>query len=211
MTSPRPLLGGLLLAAAGLSLTACLNLSPAKDTARYFLLAAATNPPPAVAAAHPFALGIGKVRVPAYLLRDTVAVRQLGPEIAYLPNALWAERLDNGLQRVLAGDLALRLGTDRVRLSAWAKEDVQFEIYVTVDRFEVSADGRGECSAWWRILSPASEVALSSGQFHQTAPGPRPAEDPGGAVATLSQLAEGLGGTLAAALKQLPPPAAPAR
>ena len=189
----------LCLLASGLGLSACSLLRSARDTAHYYVLA------PMAGAGHDLpqapssqvAFGVGKVKIPSYLLRDPLAVRRGTNEIRYLEGALWAERLDNALQRVLAENLACLLTTDQVRLSAWAKEEVQFEIYVSIERFDVNADGHGEISAWWRILSPGASQTLKTGQFHHERAGPQPIATPEGSVATLSLLAEDLSRDLA--------------
>jgi uncharacterized lipoprotein YmbA len=193
-----------LLACVGcLCLPACISFKPAHDTARFFLLSptaeAKVAPSPALTRA--LSIGVGKIKVPAYLLRDALAVRQNSNEVKYLENAVWAERLDNGLQRVFAEDLARLLATDRIRLSAWQPEDVQLEVYVSIDRFEVDVDGQGEVSARWRILSPGGERTLKSGQCHASRKGPAPTPDPRAVVATLSLLVEDLSREVANAAK----------
>jgi len=184
----------LLTSAACLCLPACINLKPARNTAHYFLLSpmAETGLGPSTAPVRAITVGIGKVKVPDYLLRDPMAVRQGANQIEYLENALWAERLDNGIQRVFADDLARLLATDRLRISAWRKEDVQIEIYISIDRFDVDAEGQGELSAWWRILSPGGERVVRTGQFHKARKGLPPNANAGAAVATLSLLVEDL-------------------
>ena len=79
------------------------------------------------------------MKLAAYLFNTSLAVRKGTNEIDYLPSALWAERLDTGLQRVLAANLATLLPTDQIRLSAWRSEDVSVEVYVAIERFDVDA------------------------------------------------------------------------
>ena len=109
------------------------------------------------------AVGLGQVKLPAYLFNTSLAVRKGTNEIDYLPSALWAERLDTGFQRVLAADLAIVLPTDRIQLSAWQKDDVVAEVYVTIEQFDVDASGRGVLVAQWRVLSPGGEKILKAG------------------------------------------------
>ena len=102
----------------------CSFLKPAKSTARHFVL----TPVPAIGAATvtpgSIAVGLGQVRIPAYLFNTSLAVRKDTNEIEYLPSTFWAERLDSGFQRVLAANLAILLPTDRVPLSAWRRDEV---------------------------------------------------------------------------------------
>jgi len=181
---------GLLLAlTACLSLTGCLNfLKPAKVTARHFVL---TSLPPADGATtNPGALavGVGGVKLPDYLFDTSLAIRKGTNEIDYLPEVIWAERLDNGIQRVLAANLATLLPTDQIRLSAWRREDVGVEVYVSIEHFETDTSGRGLLAARWRVVAPGGENTLKAGESRFTRSGPSPEVDPSGAVATLSEL-----------------------
>jgi uncharacterized lipoprotein YmbA len=201
----------LLAGAVALGLAGCLNLKPARATARYFVLGSTAGPAaarPAPGAAPARSLGIGPVKMPLYLLKSNLAVRKTTNEVEYLETAFWAERLDHGFQRVLAADLAALLPADQIRLSAWRREEVSEEIYVTVERFEVSAAGQGTLVAWWRILSPGGEKTLKAGQCRASRQGPPPGTDPEGATATLSELVTDLGRELAQALNQFPTPTA---
>jgi uncharacterized lipoprotein YmbA len=193
----------LLALAITVSLTGCFGfLKPAKPTARHFVL----NPlPPAQPAAAPggsLVVGMGQVKLPPYLFDTSLAVRQGPNEIDYLPTAFWAERLDTGLQRVLAANLATLLPTDQIRLSAWQNADISVEVYVTIEQFDVDARGQGTLVAWWRVLSPGGEKTLKAGQCRLTRPGPAPQADPAGAVATLSQLLADLSRQVAQAVKE---------
>ena len=159
----------------------------------------------AAAAAGSITVGLGQVKLPAYLFNTSVAVRKGTNEVQYLPSALWAERLDTGIQRVLAANLATLLPTDRVRLSAWRSEDVGAEVYVVIERFDVDASGHGVLVAWWRILSPGGEETLKAGESRFTRQGPSPDTSPSGAIATLSDLMGDLSRQLAQALKETTP------
>jgi uncharacterized lipoprotein YmbA len=199
-----PLLARLMLAlAAGLSLTGCFGfLKPAKSTARHFVLTPITTAAPAATPRGSMAVGVGPVKLAAYLFDTSLAVRKGTNEIDYLPTSFWAERLDTGLQRVLAANLATLLPTDQIRLSAWQSADVSVEVYVAIERFDVDTRGEGLLTAWWRVLSPGGEKTLKAGECRRARQGPSPDVDPSGAVATLSELAADLSRQLAQAVKE---------
>jgi len=186
MNYPSLLIRSLLAGTACVCLSSCLSLKPARATARYFVLsplpgtATPGSPTPGV--------GVGQVKLPAYLFRNSLAVRKGTNEVEYLEGALWAEQLSGGFQRVLAANLAALLPTDQVRLSTWRREDVAMEVYVTVEQFDVDSTGVGVLVAWWRILSPGGDRILKAGQFRATLQGAPPQTDPLGATATLSEL-----------------------
>jgi uncharacterized protein len=180
----------------------CSFLQPAKATARHFVLTPMPATGPAAAAANSLAVGLGQVKLPAYLFNTSVAVRKGTNEVEYLPSALWAERLDTGFQRVLAADLAIILPTDRIHLSAWQKDAVAAEVYVTIEQFDVDASGRGALVARWHILSPGGEKILKTGGSRLSRQGPPPNANTSGAVATLSELVADLSRQLAQALQE---------
>jgi uncharacterized lipoprotein YmbA len=189
-----------------LSLTGCFGfLKPAHSAARTFVLTSLPVAPSVTARPGALAVGVGQVKLPAYLFNTSLAVRTGTNEIDYLPSVLWAERLENGLQRVLAANLAALLSTDQVRLSAWRSEDVSAEVYVAMQQFDVDAGGHGVLVAWWRILSPGGEKTLRAGEVRLARQGPSPAGDPPGAVATLSELVADFSRQLAQALQETTP------
>src|SRR5258706_1100099 len=139
-----------------LSLTGCSFLKPSDVTPRSFVLA----PLPAADKASSQAgggVGIGLVKIPGYLVKNSIAVRQGTNQLAYLEKAVWAERLDRGLQRVFAANLASLLPTDRISISAWRPQDVKVAVFVTIEQFDVDQKGHGVLAAWWRLLSPDNE------------------------------------------------------
>jgi uncharacterized lipoprotein YmbA len=183
-----------------LCLAGCGFLKPSGITPRSFILTPlAVAGAPAEKAA--IEVGVGPVTVPGYLFKNSIAVRRGTNEIAYLDTAVWAERLDLGLQRVLAADLAALLGTDRMHLSAWRPQDVNVEVFVNVERFDVDQNGEGVLVAWWRLLAPGGAKELKAGRFRQARSGPAPQADPRGATATMSELAADLSRELATAIK----------
>jgi len=194
----RTLLTSLCLIMLWAGLTGCSFMKPAKSTAHYYVLTpvAATQ-----SGSGSLAVGLGQVKLPAYLFNSSLAVRHGTNEVEYLPSTFWAERLDAGFQRVLAADLANVLPTDQIRLSAWQKDDVAREVYVTVEQFDVNAAGEGVLIAHWRILSPGGEKVLKAGVSRLSHQGPPPDAGASGIVATQSELVADLSRQLAQALQ----------
>jgi len=191
-----------------LTLAGCSFLKPSDVTPRSFVLA----PLPASAApfSHPGGgVGIGIVKIPGYLVKNSIAVRQGTNQLAYLEKAVWAERLDRGLQRVFAANLASLLPTDRISVSAWRPQDVNIEVFVTIEQFDVDQKGRGVLAAWWRLLSPDNERELKAGKFRGVRSGPAPEADTQGAAGTLSELAADLSREMAEAIRAAVPGAFP--
>jgi uncharacterized lipoprotein YmbA len=141
--------------------------------------------------------------MPDYLLGTSLAVRQSATEIRYLETALWAERIDKGFERVLAGDLSGMIPTDQIRLGAWRADDVTVEVYVSVEQFDVDQAGKGNLVAWWRITSPGGAKVLKSGEARLTKAGKAPASDSQNIVTTLSELTADFSRTLAEAVREV--------
>jgi uncharacterized lipoprotein YmbA len=196
----------LLLTLAGtLGLTGCGLLKPDKSTARHFVLSSLPATESAPAPSGGVAVGVGPIKLAAYLFNTSLAVRKGTNEIEYLHGTAWAERLDTGVQRTLAANLATLLPTDQIRLSAWQSGDVSAEVYVVIDRLDVDAEGKGVIAAWWRVLSPGGDKTLKAGDCRVSRPGPPPETDPSGAVATLSELLAELSRQVAQAVKETTP------
>lgn len=183
----------------GVGLAGCSMMTPAKSTARYYVLTpvAATQGAPGT-----LVVGLGQVKLPAYLLNNSMAVRIGANEVEYFDSVIWAERLEAGFQRTLAANLATTVPAEQVRLSAWQKDDVAAEVYVTVEQFDVDASGRGALIARWRILSPGGEKVVKAGDARLSRQGPRPDAGASGAVTTLSELVAELSRQLAQALNE---------
>ena len=202
---PRPIYL-LVLLPATCCLSGCLGGKPAPAMSRYFVLAPVapeagqtqrTNSAPMV-------VGVGPVKLPGYLGKNSLAVRKSSNEIEYLENAEWAERLDQGFQNAFATDLSLRLPNHKVRATVGRGSDLACEIQVIVQQFDIDTRGHGVLSAWWQIISSPKSKVLNSGQFRASRDGPRPDADPHGATATLSQLLADLSAEVANAIHDVP-------
>lgn len=180
----------------------CSFLKPAKSTARHYVLSPVSAIGATTVAPGSIAVGLGQVKIPAYLFNSLLAVRKGTNEIEYLPSTFWAERLDSGFQRVLAANLAILLPTDRISLSVWQRSEVMAEVYVTLEQFDVDASGRGVLVTRWRILSPGGDKVLKAGSSRLSRQGPPPDSGVSGSVGTLSELVADFAAQLATALKE---------
>jgi uncharacterized lipoprotein YmbA len=193
----------LALGLVGLTLAGFNVLKPSGFTPRSFVLTPVAQPEPPVTQTIHRTVGLGFVRLPGYLFGRNLAVRQGSTELVYLPQVVWAERLDHGLQRVLAANLTTLLPDSQMRLSAWRPDEVFAEIYVTVTQFDADTHGHCHLKASWRIVAPGGGPAQQAGLFQHHRAGPSPEVDPDGTIATMSALAADLSRTLADALAQL--------
>jgi len=147
-------------------------------------------------------VGIGFVKMPSYLLRNSIAVRNGSNEIEYLENALWSERLDESFQRNLAANLADLLASDSIYLTDWPHGQVTVAVYINVQQFDVDINGHGTLIAQWRITAPGSDVPLKSGRTRLDRVGALPRRKPEAIAQTLSDLAAQFSRDLAQAIRE---------
>jgi len=170
-----------------LLLTGCLFKS-ATVPARHFVLSPiSTNEPGASATTH-LSVGIGLVKMPSYLLRNSIAVRNGANEIEYLDDAQWAERLDQSFQRTFAANLSRLLPSDHIYLADWGRDQVQAKVSINVQQFDVDTGGHGTLIAQWRITTPDSDKPVMSGNSSLARTGVSPHGNPEAIARTMSEL-----------------------
>jgi uncharacterized lipoprotein YmbA len=152
--------------------------------------------------AEDLSVGIGFVKMPSYLLRSSIAVRNDANQIEYLENALWSQRLDESFQRDLAANLAGLLPSDRIYLTDWARDQVTVAVYINVQQFDVDVNGHGTLIAQWRITAPDSDVPLKSGRTRLDRAGASPRGKPEVIAETLSDLAAEFSRDLAQSIRE---------
>ncbi len=135
----------------GLLLGGCGILDPRPDPSRFFTLSAVAQTPNA-APPGGVAVGLGPVRVPAYLDRPELATRVATSEVSFSSTDRWAEPLSASLRRVLAQNLSTLLGTEEIYAFPWpVGTHVDWAVAVDVLRFERTATGEVEVAARWVV------------------------------------------------------------
>ena len=185
---------------AGMLLSGCLP-RPSTVSTRYFILAPMPTNAVAPAVAEPLSVGIGFVKMPSYLLRDSMAVRKSPTEIEYLDEARWSERLDQGFRRTVAADLSGLLSSERIYLTDWASGQVTMTVSITVEQFDVDTEGRGTLNAQWRITPSAGGIPSRDGNVRLVRTASPPRGNPEAIAATLSQLTSEFSRELADAIQ----------
>jgi uncharacterized lipoprotein YmbA len=185
-------------------LSGCM-LKPVTVSTRHFALAPIpTSDPRPVArgGSEQMSVGIGFVKMPSYLLRNSMAVRNGANEIEYLDDALWSERLDESFQRDLAANLADLLPSDSLYLTDWGHNQVMVALHINVEQFDVDIKGHGTLVAQWRITGPGSVVPLKSGRARLERAGASPRGKPEVIAETLSELAAQFSRDLAQSIRE---------
>ena len=184
---------------SGVLLTGCL-LKTATVPARHFVLAPIPPDGSGPAPKEHASVEIGFVKMPAYLLRDSIAVRNGLNEIEYLENALWAERLDQSFQRALMADLSGSL-PETIHFADSERNRQTVKIFIDVLRFDVDTKGRGTLVAQWRIAAPDGARSLTSGYTSLDRTGVSPRGNPAAIARTMSELTAEFSNELTRSLK----------
>ena len=163
-------------------------IKPRRAPTKYFLLAPIAAPEHASIATPPVSVEVLSVKMPSYLLRDSIVVRKSATEIGYLDEALWAERLDECFRQTLADNLSSLLSSNQVDLSASERDRVVVKLSINMEQFDVDTQGRGTLLAKWRLTAAATDKPLKSGQAQLTRTGPSPRGNPQAIATNLSGL-----------------------
>jgi uncharacterized lipoprotein YmbA len=191
----------LVVCSVGLLLGGCV-IKPARVPTRHFVLAPIPEPEHAPATAQPLAVEVGFVKMPSYLLRDSMVVRKSADEVEYLETALWGERLDHSFRQTLAQNLSMRLASDQARLSVSERGQLVLRVSVNVEQFDVDTEGTGTLLAGWRLTALGADKPMKIGKAHLTRPGPSPRGNPQAIATTLSALVAEFSLNLAPALRE---------
>ena len=191
----------LMMSGLGLLLGGCV-IKPARVPTRYFVLAPIPGREHAPTDARPLLVEVPLVKMPSYLLRDSMVVRKSAAEVEYLETALWAERLDQSFRQTLSENLSLLLASNRTYLAAAERDRVVLRVSVNVQQFDVDAEGRGILLAEWRLTAAGADKPMKIGQTRLTRPGPAPRGNAQAIATTLSALLAEFSRDLAPALRE---------
>ena len=172
---------------ASLFLTGCL-LKTATVLPRHFVLAPIQAEEFSTSSNSNLSVEIGFVKMPAYLLRDSIAVRAGPNEIEYLQNALWAERLDQCLERTLTVNLRRLRSSNGMDLVNLPLDRTPVKVMINVEQFDVDTRGQGVLIAHWRIIAPDGNQQLKVGHARLVRTAAAPQGKPEVIAATLSDL-----------------------
>jgi uncharacterized lipoprotein YmbA len=184
-----PLLVALIaLAGCGL-ITAPRTISP-----RFFVLNAVA---PSGGERSALTIGLGPISLPSYLDRPEMARRVDANQIAYDPEARWAEPLQGNFQRTVAANFVLLLGPTRIEYFPWYRTE-KFDVIVTiaVTRFEVQPDDTVLLGARWTVRSGDNLTQVVRETVYT-----RPAGAPDQNAAALSAVVAELSQEIAAAVQ----------
>lgn len=151
-------------------------LAPRPDHSRFFILTPVSdaNAPTATSlsgAASRMTIGVGPINFPDYLRRAQVVTRSAPNQIELSEERRWGEPLDVNFARVLSENLAQLLNTPRIEKYPWPrKTEVDYQVTIDVQRFEMNADGQAQLQARWAVKDGRTGKDLFASQTATSSP-----------------------------------------
>jgi uncharacterized lipoprotein YmbA len=180
-----------------IALAGCTLMAPAPDKSRFFVLTpiGPGESGSALDQSKPrnLALGLGPIKFPDYLQRGDIVTWIEPNRLQYSDNDHWAEPLKDNFTSVFAQNLTGLLGTQQIVNFPWySSTHIDYQIAVTMERFECNDRGQARLAADWSI-NDANGRALDGGQSDLNAP----------CGSNIDQAVAGLSQTLAAFSRQI--------
>jgi uncharacterized protein len=185
-------------------------LQPTKDPSQFYVLApmdASARGVPitysATAGQRALEIGLGPVKLPAYLERPEIVTRSSPNKVDLSEFNRWAEPLDKNFVSVLAQNLTTLLGAHVTTFPWYRPINLDYQITVEVTRFDTDSQGTAQAFGRWEIKDPNTGEVRNSGQLNITETA-QAGETP---AATLSRALGDLSEQLADAIRAAKPPA----
>ena len=146
----------------------CSLLSPGpQPKTRFFMLSSPALSGKAVqplATLPQAAIGIGPIRLPEYLDRRNIIVRNSRNEFELAEDSQWAEPVGDTVARVLADNLSVLLGTYRITQFPWRSSmPVDYQLTIQVAQFDGILGEHAVLRAHWQIFTRDGKKLLDSG------------------------------------------------
>lgn len=187
------------LAAVTLAAFAALAAGCASSPPTHFYTLAATAQPAGVAST--LAVAVGPVTLPAVVDRPQIVVSAGPNELRLDELNRWASPLQDNVARVVADNLAARLGSPRVHLFAQnTGSAAQYRVLIDVQRFASTPGERAQLDALWSVRRMRDGTSLSGrSQRSEAVPG----KGYDALAAAHSRALDGLCGDIAEAVRTL--------
>jgi uncharacterized lipoprotein YmbA len=125
----------------------------------YMLKAVEVNPGGGSAGEGPL-IGLGPIRLPAYLDRPQIVTATSGQEYHLSESHRWAERLEDNIARVTAQNLSAFIPTDRIVMHPWPREPKPaVQVAINIQEMHVDPAGEVRMSALWNLKTAKDQVS----------------------------------------------------
>ena len=144
-------------------------------------------------------IGVGPVTLPPYLDRPQIVTRASQTKLELGEFDQWAAPLQDTFARVLAENLSLLLGTDRVLLQPWPRTaEVDYQVTVEVLRFDGGVGGEVVLAVRWSLIGADGKEQLMRKSHYQA---PTNTRDYEATVTAMSRILADLSRDIAATLQ----------
>jgi uncharacterized protein len=145
-----------------------------------------------------YSVVVGPVSVPAEVDRPQFTVQVAPNQVAVDEFNRWAAPLNDNIARVVAGNLAVLLGTPRVSTLPLANFSPDFRVSIEIQRFESVPGKSALVEAVWVVRKSSDKISLSG---HTLATEPVSEEDFGALAAAHSRALAKVSTDIAAAVR----------
>jgi uncharacterized lipoprotein YmbA len=115
-------------------------------------------------------IALAPVRIPQYLDRPQMVTATAPNAFALSELNRWAERLDDGIARVLALNLSLLVPTDQVSLNASGRNPPDtLRVAVTILEFHVDPQGQAGLTAQWTVSRGGDTLMVRQSIYREPA------------------------------------------
>lgn len=150
-------------------------LEPRKDPSEFYVLTPIDSPPPSAPLAvgrsrRPLAIGVGPIKMPAYLARLEIVTRSSPNRIDLSDKDRWAEPLDKNFTNVLSQNLTSILSAHVVTFPWYRPIDLDYQVTMEISRFDTDDKGTAQLVGRWEIKDPDTGAILNSGETNLSEP-----------------------------------------
>lgn len=107
------------------------------------------------------AIGIGPIKLPEYLDRPNIVTRAGGNELTISEFDRWAGSLKEDFTRVLAENISMLIGTDKIVIYPWRRSTlIDYQVEIDVIRFEGKLGEDAILKVRWAIFGDDDKKML---------------------------------------------------
>ena len=152
-----------------LSVSGCASTQPTK----FYLLSSLTKqdvPAQSKVGTSELTLGIGPINLPKYLDRPQIVTRASRNALTLAEFHKWAEQLEDNLAHVIAENLSILLGTDRVEFFPWRlQRSIDYQLILDVIQFDRNEDGEAVLLSRWSLIDEKGRPLIKGKKSRVTA------------------------------------------
>lgn len=145
-----------------LLLTACGGKTP--PSAFYALSALDGGGAPIGSETREIRVGVGPIRLPDYLNRPQIVIRQGANRLIVDEFHRWGGSLEEDLLRILTENLGMLLGSEQVRIYSEELDTPDCRVRLSLQRFEGTDQQRALLKGSWSIVGPRTGKLLKTGE-----------------------------------------------